>query len=75
MKEFDLIAFWKRVDDATDLLADTLARSKAMDRIGFGTFCCVIMEEFCEAHSVDVIEFAQWIADNIWIMNDKNGRY
>ena len=75
MNEIDLTSFWKDMDDAADLLIDTMGRSNAMDRISFGTFCCMIMEEFCRANSLDVIVFAQWIADNVRIMNERNGRY
>lgn len=75
MKEIDLIGFWKEIDEATDLLIDTIDRSNALDKTSFGTFCCMIMEEFCKAHSLDVIVVSQWIADNVRIMNEKNGSY
>lgn len=50
MNEIDLTSFWKGMDDAADLLIDTMGRSNVMDRISFGTFCCMIMEEFCRAN-------------------------
>lgn len=75
MEWIDLTTFWKEIDDATDLLANTMWRSNVMDRISFGAFCCMITEEFCNSNSLDVIAFSQWVADNIKIMNEKNGRY
>ena len=73
--EIDWNEFWNRHIEVCDLLADTLGRSNAMDKIEVGIFCCMIMEKFCKAHSLDVIEFSQWIADNIRILNEIIGRY
>ena len=45
-----------------------------MDKISFGTFCCMLMKEFCKKNSLDVIVFSQWLTDNIRIMNERIGR-
>ena len=71
MEWIDLTTFWKEIDDATDLLANTMWRSNVMDRISYGAFCYMITEEFCNSNSLDVIAFSQWVADNIKIMNEK----
>ena len=67
--------FWNGYIDASELLSDILERSNAMDKYSFGTFCCMCMDEYCKANSLDVIELSKWLAYNIRIMNEKNGRY
>ena len=73
--EIDWDEFCSRHIEVCDLLADTLERSNVMDKISFGTFCCMLMEELCKKKSLNVVVFSQWLTDNIRIMNERIGRY
>lgn len=54
--------------DSNDPLMETREKAFELDIIDFGIYCCMIMEEYCLEHSVGVVVFSQWIADNV-----KNG--
>ena len=75
MQEINRDVLLKGCDAVYDLLTSTMEKTNAMDETSFGTFCCMITEEFCKAHSLDVVEFSQRLADSIWMVNKDFGRY
>ena len=75
MQKINIDELLKGYDDICDLLSSTTEKTNAMDKISFGTFCCMITEEFCKAHSLDVVGFSQWLADSIKMLNKDYGRY
>lgn len=75
MQKINIDELLKRYDDVRDLLVSTMEKTNAMDETSFGTFCCMITEEFCKTHSLDVVEFSQRLADSIWMVNKDFGRY
>lgn len=70
----EFIEDWNDYVDACDLLTDTKGKAIGLKKVNFGTYCCMIMEEYCAANNLDPVEFSQWIADNVKIMAEKNGR-
>ena len=75
MQKTNLDELLNEYEDVCDLLASTMEKANAMDENSFGTFCCMITEEFCKAHSLDAVEFSQWLADSIRMRNRDFGRY
>ena len=42
MQKINIDELLKGYDDVRDLLASTTEKTNAMDKISFGTFCCMI---------------------------------
>lgn len=56
------------------IMSDIKERCNALDKRGFGSLCCTLVDVYCSVNDLDSIEFSQWLADNVKIMNEKCGR-
>lgn len=46
-----------------------------MSYIGFGSFLCMLSEEWCKQHDENVVEFTQTIAQMVTEVNNELGEY
>ena len=60
-----------------DMVNDVVVKAmdKKMDAPEFMCFICMLLEEFCKAREVDIVEVAKDIAELIRQVNDECGRY
>lgn len=45
------------------------------DPAAFGSFCCMIMEEWCRSNNQDVVAYIQYLADQVYEVHEKCGKY
>lgn len=60
---------------ACDLLRDVLPRTDAMDYPAFGSFYCMLLEEWCLHHQMDITEIISEISTLIHDVNTIEGKY
>lgn len=71
--DVDWNEFWDEHIRTCELMNDTKDRAFNLDKYSFGAYCCTLIDEYCEVHSLNAIEISQWLADNVKIMHEKNG--
>lgn len=59
------------------MVNDVVAKvmDEEMDTPEFMCFVCMLLEEFCKAREVDVVEVTNNIAESVRQVNDEHGRY
>jgi len=45
------------------------------DPATFGSFYCMILEEWCKSNNQDVVAYAQYLADQVEEMHEELGNY
>jgi len=70
-----LTDMYPSITAACDLLQDVLPRTNAMDYPAFGSFYCMLLEEWCLNHRMDINEIISEISTLIHDVNAIEGKY
>lgn len=63
------------ITTACDLLQEVLPQTNAMDYPAFGSFYCMLLEEWCLHHQADITEVISEISTLIHDVNAIEGKY